>query len=248
MMFFLKKHWRFTVPAVVVLCVILLGVVALYSTGEPSDPKTVYAMPERNSDNPLAVNTGGIPIQTSSDVNSLTTSNAETTSVDESTTISEALGSDADAFETCCPEENALLASSDGASLTPEQLETNRRAWESYLAWKRADDAFYAKTTAYENEVIARAERTQNALKKLYRLLHPNARAEIRKRTEAALSSPEHQALLSTFFDEAESVSVSPGMEADVVAEFKLLEAEVSASKNQGRELADEFSAIMKEN
>ena len=51
-MSFLKKHWRFTVPAVVVLCVLLLGVVALYSTSEPPEPKRVYVMPESNVSQP----------------------------------------------------------------------------------------------------------------------------------------------------------------------------------------------------
>ena len=41
-MSFLKKHWRFTVPPVVVLCVLLLAVVALHSTSEPSEPNNQW--------------------------------------------------------------------------------------------------------------------------------------------------------------------------------------------------------------
>ena len=51
-MSFLKKHWRFTVPAVIVLCVLLLGVFTLYTNNKPPEPKTVYGMPERSPDNP----------------------------------------------------------------------------------------------------------------------------------------------------------------------------------------------------
>ena len=45
-MSFVKKHWRFTVPAVVALCVLLLGVFLLYGTSEPPELTRVYAMPE----------------------------------------------------------------------------------------------------------------------------------------------------------------------------------------------------------
>ena len=49
-MSFLKRHWRFTVPAVVVLCVLLLGVVVLYSTSEPPEDNVVHVSPEAISD------------------------------------------------------------------------------------------------------------------------------------------------------------------------------------------------------
>ena len=65
-MSFLKKHWRFTVPAAVVLCVLLLCVFTLYTTSETSEPKTVYGMPERSPDNPLSINTGGISLRNAS--------------------------------------------------------------------------------------------------------------------------------------------------------------------------------------
>ena len=59
---FLKTHWRFTVLAVMVLCVLLRGVVALNNTSEPPEPKAVYALPTCSSDNlPVTLFfTGGI--------------------------------------------------------------------------------------------------------------------------------------------------------------------------------------------
>ena len=65
-MSFLKKHWRFTVPAVIVLCVLLLGVFTLYTNNKPPEPKTVYGMPERSPDNPPSINTGGISLRNAS--------------------------------------------------------------------------------------------------------------------------------------------------------------------------------------
>ncbi len=59
-MSFLKKHWRLTVLAVVVLCALLV-VVVLYSTSETPEPKRVYTMPERTPHNPSASNTDRLP-------------------------------------------------------------------------------------------------------------------------------------------------------------------------------------------
>ena len=59
-MSFLRKHWRFALPAVIALCLIPLAVLTLYRTNEPPEPKRVYSMPKR-SINPPPVNTGGLP-------------------------------------------------------------------------------------------------------------------------------------------------------------------------------------------
>lgn len=60
-MSFLKKHWRFTVPAVVVLSVLLLGVVVLYGTHKPPEPIVVYGLPDRTADQPERINTTKLP-------------------------------------------------------------------------------------------------------------------------------------------------------------------------------------------
>ena len=134
-MSFLKKHWRFTVPAVVVLRVLLLGAVALYSTGDPPEPKRVYAMPERSSpDNSPLLNTGEI-----SDFEP--SPSAYTTESPANEFVN-----DADSLQSCCPEEDSLLehASADNAiddhhvySPSPEAREDARkhREWShAYLA------------------------------------------------------------------------------------------------------------------
>ena len=94
-MSFLKKHWRFTVPAIVVLCVLLLGVVALYSTSEPLEPKTVYVTPERSA-NPPPLNTGWEARVAPE--RSVEPSGAVGSPTDE-------LVSDTESLESCCPEE-----------------------------------------------------------------------------------------------------------------------------------------------
>jgi hypothetical protein len=126
-MSFLKKHWRFTVPAGAVLCVLLLGVVVLYSTSEPPEPKTVYAMPERSAD-PPSLNNGGV---TSMSIN--TEPRPKTIGVTELPT--NAVVAEAESLESCCPEEELLPESAstdDGMgnlhihAPTPEAMEDAR--------------------------------------------------------------------------------------------------------------------------
>lgn len=100
-MSFLKRNWRLTVPAFVALCALLIGVIVLYSTGEPPEPKTVYVMPERTADNPPPINTGGIVPSTEL----IGTTESPTTEV----------ASAAENLETCCPEEETTLQDSPSA-------------------------------------------------------------------------------------------------------------------------------------
>ena len=96
-MSFLKKHWRFTVPVVVVLCVLLLGAVALYRASEPPEPKTIYAVPERSAPNNSPVlNTGGVAtVETVPSANTRGETESQETE----------LASDSENLESCCPEE-----------------------------------------------------------------------------------------------------------------------------------------------
>ena len=101
-MSFLKKHWRFTVPTVIVVCVMLLGVVVLYSTSQtPEEPARVYAMPER----PIAVApeiTAAHPVYQSETVQP-TTDLPETAPTNTDNLVAqEAPLSEA----SCCPEES----------------------------------------------------------------------------------------------------------------------------------------------
>ena len=97
-MSFLKKHWRFTVLAVFVLCVLLLGVVVLYRTGGTPEPKTVYVMPER-SEAPPSLNTdeGEGLIRSVPTIETDTSNNA----------VSIENPSDVETVESCCPDESA---------------------------------------------------------------------------------------------------------------------------------------------
>lgn len=143
-MSFLKKHWRFTVPAMAVLCVLLLSVVALlYTSSETPEPTTVYTMPERSSSNtPVALNTGGINATEA-------VPHAEPTVTTEST-------ADVESYESCCPEEESSLhehASADnaiddhhshGVSPSPEAIEDAKKHKEwslAYLAHEEKDMA-----------------------------------------------------------------------------------------------------------
>lgn len=117
-MSFLKKHWRVTVPAVVVLSLLLLGVFTLYTTSEPPQPETVYAMPERSADNPPPLNTGGVSIPSSTTPAAQLVSNPphgdaaheglQTASVERTAPIAavqESTGHNSEAIETCCPDD-----------------------------------------------------------------------------------------------------------------------------------------------
>ena len=134
-MSFLKKHWQFTVPAMVVLCVILLGVVVLYSTSEPPERRRFYAMPERSPDNSPPINTGGVslsPVPVSS-------AGVATTVSTTPTAKTETLAPKDEGLETCCPEEAAQFAQlspgdSDSIVVHVPDADSNRHA-EYYDAW-----------------------------------------------------------------------------------------------------------------
>ena len=147
-MSFLKKHWRFTVPAVVVFCVLLICVVALYSTSKPPEPRTVYVLPERSSsDNPPALNTGGIA--TLAPAQSADTNGAAELPTDD-------FVSDTESLESCCPEEELLDENASGEnpppgyhvhhSPSPEAIEDARkyREWsKAYMAFMKEDDKLH---------------------------------------------------------------------------------------------------------
>ena len=149
-MSFLKKHWRFTVPVVVVLCVLLLGAVALYRASEPSEPKTVYEMPERSGEQPR-LNTSGIPLRSVPTAHTL----AETEQLAAEQEVD--VPSDLANLESCCPEEELLPepASADDAagnfhihSPTPEAIEDARKHRE----WSEKFVAYMKKESELERE------------------------------------------------------------------------------------------------
>ena len=145
-MSFLKKHWRFTVPVVVVLCVLLLGAVALYRASEPPEPRTIYAVLERDGpNNSPALNTGGIETVPSANTHGETESQRTE------------LASDSENLESCCSEEELLPepASADDAagnfhihSPTPEAIEDARKHRE----WSEKFVAYMKKESELERE------------------------------------------------------------------------------------------------
>lgn len=180
-MSFLKKHWRFTVPAVVVLCVLLLGVVALYSTGEAPEPTTVYVMPERNPDNPPAVNTGGLPPPPAAGpIN------------------------DADAVESiefCCDEELALIddyASDESTAFIPD------KSLDAELPYSSGDES--NPDTPYRERMaamLAQAEESAEAqwidemLVSLVAYLDPEFQQMVRERMAQDMSTDEIDAFFA---------------------------------------------------
>ncbi len=122
-MSFLKKHWRFTVPAMIVVCVMSLGVVVLYSTSQtPEEPARVYAMP-KPSDKDRHVNGRGVSPQTLTTSNPRTETKAEAAELTPMETSSGAnTGDDLEPLEECCDDEE-LLDNSTKSSLSKQEIE-----------------------------------------------------------------------------------------------------------------------------
>ena len=55
-MLFLTKHWRWIVPATLVVLCIIVGTFVVVRNDVPQEPKTVYVMPERTGN--ASINTG----------------------------------------------------------------------------------------------------------------------------------------------------------------------------------------------
>ena len=172
-MFFLKKHWRFTVPAVVVLCVLLLGGIALYSTSEPPEPKTVYVMPERSStDNSPTVNSGGIA------TSSLLVQSAETTAPAESPT--QEFVSDAESLESCCPEEELIPASTSGDNIVHVSPEVIANA-QLHREWMRDFDAYLRRRDMLKDHTLEWTRALDATADTFYATLSPADRASLRE-------------------------------------------------------------------
>ncbi len=141
-MSFLKKRWRFAAPTVVVLCVLILGVVVLYSPSEPPEPKRVYVMPERSStDNPVSLNTGGVLLSASTPPAAQLASDYEasqTAPIGPIAAGQEPMEQPPEDVETCCPDD-AISIAPDGvfrAGLTFEN-------WMTAIADHHENEAAY---------------------------------------------------------------------------------------------------------
>ena len=179
-MSFLKQHWRFTVPAVVVLCVLLLGVLTLYGTSTPPEPKTVYVMPERNPDNPLPVNTGGIPPHTS--IASSTETIPGAAPAEKQTQTSDAID---DNLESCCPEISKEIVDghSHDSALSYLQEDSGEPA-----AWEIEMQEYVAKQLALEEEHRGVAREVTSLLQNFLAHLSPEDQSSIINEAFAELS------------------------------------------------------------
>lgn len=225
-MSFLKKHWRFTVPAVVVLCVLLLGAVVLYTTSETPEPKRVYAMPERSPDNPPPINTGGrSTIETPP--------SAETTGETES--LETEVANDTENLEACCPEEHAHVPDNSGLSsedsivhVSPEAIADAQR----YRAWQSDHDEYLKRYKAIEEKGLAWIRKMHAHSNEFYATLSPSDRAAIR----AGLSeSEEARKWWPTLFDD-ETPARSPDSTLYLGSEALLSEG--AAIQNQLSQLS----------
>ena len=202
-MSFLMKHWRFTVPAVVVLCALLLGVIALYSTNTLPEPERVYAMPERSPDNQPTFNTGGIA--TIEPVPS-----AETTVATESP--ANEIPGDADRLEACCPEESAQVG--DISGLPPEgnivhvSSEVIADA-QRYQAWRQEYDEYRKREKGIEDKAEKWSKEIDAVADEFYATLSPADRASVR----AGLPPEARHRYPSLFDDETPARPPDPNME-----------------------------------
>ena len=184
-MCFLKKHWRFTILVAVVLCVLLLGVVTLYSTSETPEPKRVYAMPERSSpDNPPPINTGGLvprsvpAVETDTNNNAGSTEipsdveNVESCCLEESVDVSQFLGADSDTAE----------SSSNMVRPSPEMIadaENHRIYWDSFNRYWAKHDALQIERKQLRKEFDSLIPTTADEILSLLAELTPEEKAEL---------------------------------------------------------------------
>ncbi len=194
-MSFLKKHWRFTVPAVVVLCVLLLGVVALYSTSEPPEPKTVYVMPDSSSDNPPALNTGGALLSSSTapdaELVTLPTHRAtaheglQTEAINKTAPIAavqEPINQNTEVLEPCCPDDGDIA---DAISIEPDGV---FRAGLTFENWMSSMQEHLEKERAHNTTVEEQGDQFISLLQQIIAKVPLEQRRAIRAEAEASMS------------------------------------------------------------
>ena len=111
----LKKRWYFVLAAVVILLA-SIGVYVSITAPQPTEPKVVYMMPERSSDNPKPINSGGI---------ALTESAPSVEGEAAAEPLSNQIPSDTESVESCCPEESGDLSQFDGTASDTARTHSN---------------------------------------------------------------------------------------------------------------------------
>ncbi|MDE0299507.1 MAG: hypothetical protein OXN17_12815 [Candidatus Poribacteria bacterium] len=195
-MSFFKQHWQFTVPAIVVVCALLLGVLALYSTSQPKKPKTVYVMPERSADDPPTPNAGSV---------SLSPTPQPTTSVQPGVSSTpndtpESFSTTDEDLNVCCPEEandssafygiapDSTQSHSNMMTLSPEMIadaEDYRRYWDSLDRYFEKHDELRVEGKALRTELASMVSLVTSD----WDALSPEQKKELHERAALFLSN-----------------------------------------------------------
>ena len=152
-MLFLKKHWRWTVPAtLVVLCLVLGSVLVVRSnTSTPTEPERIYATPERTGD--IRVNIGGIRSSTIPTTRSEIQPKASKSTPVETPTNADS-AEDLEPLDECCDDE-VVLNSSDDNKLSKEEREKRLKIIKDFF--EELDRGFESIDTNRE-ALFARAD------------------------------------------------------------------------------------------
>ena len=235
-MSFLKKHWRFTVPAVVVLCTLLIGLVVMYSTGEPPEPKTVYAMPERTTDNPPPINTGGLLLSASA-----------TSDVHVGTAEAREPAIDADNLELCCPDELASVPSAaSGQADSPPNVVPQAVIEDAirYKEWRRAAENYNEKADAHLEKASLIANAFMSSTADFLALVPPDQLAMIRDQVARQPSAdPNVREVMRTFW---KSIPSQPNKtQEDIQFDFEALRSIFDAFTKNGASLSHDAEQVV---
>lgn len=176
-MCFLKKHWRFTILVAVVLCVLLLGVVALYSTSETPEPKRVYVMPERSPDS-SPIDNGVLHA-----VSTVPAAGSGPTATSNTETIA------AESLESCCPDEASATTPqvvTDGTDSTPNVVpQSVIEEAKRYREWRAAAERYNKQADAHLEKASLIANSFMFSTADFLALVPPDQLAEIREQVDA---------------------------------------------------------------
>ncbi|MDE0041890.1 MAG: hypothetical protein OXT74_07635 [Candidatus Poribacteria bacterium] len=243
----MKKDWKFTVPAVMVFCVLLIGVVALYSTSTPPELKTVYAMPERSSlDNPPALNTGGIPPQILMAANETVEPKGSVVATTTPVVAANETVSGVQTPDACCEDETALLvelsAEDSDQNLSSDEQEKRRQHKERYLKWRKDFSNWVEKQNAYSDALVAQSSDLESRLFSLLSFASPAEREEARENLEREYPS----ANVDEFFTKIPTQPPVSKTPEEVIAEIE--DSTPTGALNKVKEVLDsEWDRLIKE-
>ena len=229
----LKKHWRFTVPAVVVLCTLLIGVVVLYSTGEPPEPKTVYVMPERST---------GLPSILYS-TTTLTTSDVP---------LAPATNTDVQGVDPCCPDEavDATLLAGETNNQDVDYF-TDFDGGKEHDEWQKTFANRQAESNAYTDEGLELVRQVMSSLGSLIVVLSPEERGALRGEIDSEITrltadmeegaADEVRKIMAPFWEAASQHTSEPLDEAlqQTMSDLTALHTKLDSWEQRGLVLSD---------